>query len=168
METSPKRRRGRKGHACANSGRVHTWRINLDHTAVALVVRWLHVAAMAATFGGAILVTWLALRRDDHLLAIAVRYEQVFWAGIGVLVMTGVGNLGAFGLALPAPSTSWGANFTTKLLFVVALVALSLPRSLVVSRAARGGGSGPLRALYGATVLVFATILALATLLAHG
>jgi len=123
---------------------------------------------MAATFGGAILVTWLAARRDEHLLAIAVRYEQVFWAGIGLLVMTGVGNIGAFGLALPAPSTNWGANFTAKLLFVVALVALSLPRSIVVARSAARGHSGPLRVLYGATVAVLALIVALATLLAHG
>jgi hypothetical protein len=123
---------------------------------------------MAATFGGAILVTWLAARRDEHLLGIAVRYEQVFWAGIGVLVMTGVGNLGAFGLALPAPSTNWGANFTAKLLFVAALVALSLPRSIVVARAATRGATGPLRFFYGATVVVLGLIVALATLLAHG
>ena len=123
---------------------------------------------MAATFGGAILVTWLALRRDDHLVALAVRYEQLFWAGVGILVMTGVGNLGAFGLGLPAPSTTWGANFTAKLLFVAALVALSLPRSILVVRSAAGGDRRPLPFLYGATVAILAVIVALATLLAHG
>ena len=76
----------------------------MDHQSVALIVRWLHVAAMAVMLGGAALVTWLAMRSSRAVIAeTAVRYEQLFWAGLGVIVMTGVGNLGAFGLALPQP-----------------------------------------------------------------
>jgi hypothetical protein len=125
---------------------------------------------MAAIFGGALLVSWLtAGARPDHVLAIAVRYEQIFWAGIGVLVMTGVGNLGAFGLALPIPSTSWGETFVAKLWFVGVLVLLSLPRSLVVARGrADARDVRMLRRLYVITTVVIAAIAGLAVWLAHG
>jgi hypothetical protein len=143
----------------------------MDHQLVALVIRWLHVAAMAAILGGAVLVAWLAARGPNRVVIdVAVRYEQIFWAGLGVIVMTGVGNLGAFGLALPAPATTWGGTFTLKMLMVATLVALSLPRSLVVARAASAGrepGSA-LRWTYGVTVATLALIAALAIWLAHG
>src|SRR6266536_2421480 len=112
----------------------------MDHQSLAVAVRWLHVIAMAAAAGGALLVTWLAWRGPAERIAdVALRYEQLFWAAAGVLVMTGVGNLGGFGPALPAPDSRWGTTFITKLLFVGLLVAMSLPRSLaVVALAARG------------------------------
>jgi len=143
----------------------------VDHQLVALVIRWLHVAAMAAILGGAVLVAWLAARGPGTVVIdVAVRYEQIFWAGLGVLVMTGVGNLGAFGLALPAPVTTWGGTFTAKMLMVATLVAISLPRSLVVARAARGSQvpATTIRWLYGVTLATLALIAALAVWLAHG
>jgi hypothetical protein len=123
----------------------------MDHQSLAVAVRWLHLTAMAAALGGAFL-------------------EQLFWAAAGVLVMTGVGNLGALGTALPAPDTRWGATFTAKLLFVGLLVAISLPRSLtVLALAARGGPTGSgLRAIYRVTSGILAVIAALAVRLAHG
>jgi hypothetical protein len=142
----------------------------MDHHVAALVVRWLHVAAMAAILGGALLVSWLAVRGPSRAVVdVAVRYEQVFWAGLGVIVMTGVGNLGAFGLALPAPATTWGSTFIAKITLVAVLVALSLPRSLAVARVAGGATStAPLRWLYAVTAAAIAVITALAIWLAHG
>ena len=146
-------------------------RIEIDHHQIALALRWLHVAAMAAILGGGLLVSWLAVGDPDErfVVRVAARYEQVFWGGIGILVMTGVGNLGAFDLALPSPATSWGGIFMAKLWSVGALVALSLPRSLAVARIVMAGGSaGALRWLYPTTTVLIASIAALAVWLAHG
>jgi hypothetical protein len=67
---------------------------------------------MAAILGGALLVWWLGARRHRAdaglVLDVAERYEWIFWAAIGLQVMTGVGNLGAFGEALPASASGWG------------------------------------------------------------
>ena len=140
----------------------------LDHHALAIAIRWLHVAAMAMAFGGALLVAWLAFREPaDRVVAVAVRYEQAFWLAAGVLVMTGVGNLGAFGTDLPLPGTGWGATFTMKLFLVAFVVVGSLPRTLAVAlpgvpRAAT------LRAFYAGTALGLAAIAGLAVALAHG
>ena len=143
----------------------------MDHQQIALAVRYVHVVAMATVFGGSILVTWLAWRGPgDRIAEVAVRYEQLFWGAAGVLVMTGVGNLGALGPALPAPGTDWGATFITKLLVVAVLVAVSLPRSLAVigivarARPARRA----LRAIYGTTTGILALVVVLALKLAHG
>ena len=143
----------------------------MDHQSLALLIRWFHVVAMATILGGALLVLWLAARgTSTTVIDVAVRYEQLFWAALGVIVMTGVGNLGAFGLALPAPSTNWGGTFIAKITAVVLLIALSLPRSLVVARLA-GGAEAPtttIRWLYSATAAGVAGIAALAVWLAHG
>jgi hypothetical protein len=148
-----------------------TWGIDVDHQQIALVIRWLHVAAMAAIFGGALLVAWLAARGPRSIVVqVAVRYEQIFWAGLGTLVMTGVGNLGAFGLALPAPLTDWGTTFIAKMTAVLLLIALSLTRSIVVARLASSPDAtvSALRGLYVSTAAGIAGIAALAVWLAHG
>ena len=103
----------------------------------------------------------------------AIRYEWMFWAAAGVLVMTGIGNLAAFGADLSAPSTPWGTTLALKLGSVLALVILSLPRTLAVARMSHAAGTTPptivrLRNLYGATTAAFAVILGLAIWLAHG
>jgi len=137
---------------------------------LALGIRWLHVAAMAVAFGGAFLVAWLSFRTSaDHVIETAARYEQAFWAAAGVLVMTGVGNLGAFGENLFEPGTAWGATFVAKLWVVAALIAISLPRSLIVALLASQARPQPfdLRPVYTATTGMFAVIVALAIVLAH-
>jgi hypothetical protein len=142
-----------------------------DHHVLALAIRWLHVAAMSVAFGGAFLVTWLSYRATARqLVETAVRYEQVFWAAAGVLVMTGIGNLGAFGVDLLEPGTAWGASLIAKLWLVTALIAVSLPRSLVVALVASEARPQPvdLRSLYTVTTAMFAAIVALAIVLAHG
>jgi hypothetical protein len=134
-----------------------------------LAIRWLHVAAMAVAFGGSFLVAWLSWRAADHVIETAVRYEQVFWAAAGVLVMTGLGNLGAFGVSLLEPSTSWGTTLIVKLWLVAALIVVSLPRSLAVLVLASQARTRPvdLRPVYTVTTSIFAAIVALAIVLAN-
>jgi hypothetical protein len=115
---------------------------------LSLFVRWAHVGGMAAILGGALLVWWVSARpsRIDHGIAVHVaeRYEWIFWGAIGLQVMTGVGNLAAFGDALPAAGSTWGTKLAVKLLAVLALAVLSVPRTLVVALTAeKGQGAAP-------------------------
>jgi len=152
--------------------------MELDAHVLHVAIRWVHVAAMATAFGGAITVLALSTRPGadsaEAVTAVAVRYEWLFWAAAGVLAMTGIGNLAAFGAALLGPATNWGATLLLKLGSVLALVVLSLPRTLAVARiSASTGRTAPgsvttLRNLYGATSGAFAVILAIAVWLAHG
>jgi putative copper export protein len=151
--------------------------MELDPNVLHVAIRWLHVAAMATAFGGAITVLALAARPGvdsaSALVSVAIRYEWMFWAAAGVLAMTGIGNLAAFGAALLGPSTDWGATLLLKLGSVLALVVLSLPRTLAVARVSASTRPNPgsvttLRNLYGATTAAFAVILAFAVWLAHG
>lgn len=103
-----------------------------------LAVRWLHVVAMAVVLGGATL-TWWQFRRTETTasaataaLDAAAAYERGFWAAMGVIVMTGVGNLGSLAPFVPESGTPWGTAFAVKLLLVVALLALSVVRTLLV------------------------------------
>src|SRR2546425_571159 len=66
-------------------------------------------------------------------LEVAQRYEWIFWIAIGVQAMTGVGNLGAFGQNIPAATTPWGARLTVKLVAVLALALVSVPRTLAIA-----------------------------------
>jgi putative copper export protein len=150
--------------------------VELDPNLLHVAIRWLHVAAMATAFGGAVTVLALVTRPGasptSAVVSVAIRYEWMFWVAAGVLAMTGIGNVAAFGAALLGPSTDWGATFMFKLASVLALVVLSLPRTLAVARiSASVEGDAPvttLRNLYGATTGAFAVILALAMWLAHG
>jgi hypothetical protein len=135
-----------------------------------LAIRWLHVAAMSVAFGGAFLVAWLSWRTRDGVIETALRYEQAFWAAAGVLVMTGIGNLGAFGVSLLEPGTAWGTTLIAKLWLVAALIIVSLPRSLAVALLASQAErrSVDLRPVYTVTTAMFAAIVALAIVLANG
>lgn len=141
-----------------------------------LAVRWLHVLAAAVALGGATL-TWWSLRTavadDATALALSAGYERAFWAAMGVLVLTGVGNLGELAPFVPGADTEWGVAFTAKLLAVAAVLALSLLRTLVVQRcrradALRRGGVRALELGYGATAAALAAVVLLAEVLAHG
>ena len=112
---------------------------------------------------------WYALR-DDPGSSLPVRYEWLFWGAMGVMLVTGVGNLGALGA--PGPATRWGRLLTVKLALVAALVLGSALRTLVVGRL-RGrtrdaSAVRSLRRLYGATTLVLLGVVVLAEVLAHG
>ena len=152
--------------------------MELDPHVLHVAIRWVHVAAMATAFGGAITVLSLSIRPSGGTaaaaLGVALRYEWLFWGAAGVLTMTGIGNLAAFGGALLGPATNWGTTLLLKLGTVLALVILSLPRTLAVARmnaqtgATAAGSVVTLRNLYGATAGAFAVILAFAIWLAHG
>jgi hypothetical protein len=141
---------------------------------LSLFVRWAHVAGMAAILGGALLVWWLGVRQKganaSMVVDVAERYEWIFWAAIGLQVMTGVGNLGAFGEALPPSASGWGTKLIVKLVAVLALAVISVPRTLAV--AAMAGGKTPrpdlLAAFYGGTTAFVVGIAGLAVWLAHG
>ena len=146
---------------------------------MSFLIRFLHVAAVSYLLGGALLVALLMcspLRNrleSSPLLAVAQAYEWGFWGAIGVVVMTGAGNLGAFGEALPGPRSVWGERFSIKLALVLALLAFSLLRTMVVvlSQPAGGspapGGVKQLPAFYAGTAVLLAAIAGLATALAH-
>ena len=147
----------------------------MDAPSFSVAIRWLHVAAMAVAFGGAVLVTAVVASRPrpalDIALQVARTYEGAFWAAAGILVMTGIGNAAAFGRDLPSAESAWGAAFVAKLVGVGVLVVLSVPRTLVVVQL--GGGDGRaagavLGRLYIATAAVLVAILGIAVWLAHG
>lgn len=139
----------------------------------ALLVRWVHVLGMALLLGGAAL-TW-AIVRDDTSTRAAATYEWLFWAGAGVLVATGVGNLGSLGATIPDPGTSWGLALSLKLIAVVGLLVGSAVRSLAVVRwlaadrpTVTDAGSRRLAASYAATAVYLTLVVAIAEVLAHG
>jgi hypothetical protein len=151
------------------------------HLFLSLAIRWAHVAAMALLLGGAVLLWGLALQpataereaRDDLLLAAAGTYEWFFWAAIGLLVMTGIGNLGAFGVGLPPGEMAWGGRFIVKLVAVLIFLPGSLVRSLLVLHLGTTRPPAPrsrrlLRGGYAGTALYTAVVLGAAVVLAHG
>lgn len=150
----------------------------MDAHAFSVVIRWLHVAAMAIAFGGAGLMALLATARPDprapDLSRVAAIYERAFWGAAGVLVMTGVGNLGAFGGLLPSRDSEWGVTLLAKLGLVIALMLVSVPRTLVVAQLAAHADGGSVRTapllarLYLATLGGLVVISALAVWLSHG
>ena len=154
----------------------------VDVPSLSYLVRWLHVAAMAGLFGGALLIVALSLQssgqggEDRHsvLLTVAQTYEWLFWLAIGLLVMTGVGNLGAFGSDVPEPETTWGGKLVIKLAAVGAFALLSLIRTLlvIILGAATGGETRGQRTIlrwaYTSSLVMAAVIVAIAVSLAHG
>ena len=133
-----------------------------------LLVRTVHVLGMAVLLGGTVAV-WYARRTDRSVPSLS--FEWVFWATFGVMLVTGVGNLGALGP--PGPDTRWGRLLTAKLLVVLALVVGSGLRTMVVLRLSAAadetaGAEAPLGALYGATVVALLLLVVLAEVLAHG
>ena len=147
-----------------------------------LTVRWLHVLGMALALGGAVL-TWGVFRRfaseagsvveREAALGVATAYEWTFWTSMGVLVMTGVGNLGSLAPYVPVAGTRWGTVFALKLLAVMAVLALSVVRTVAVHRRRRAATASEsnartLRVGYAATAVALAGIVALAEVLAHG
>jgi uncharacterized membrane protein len=139
-----------------------------------LGVRWLHVLAATVAVGGGVL-TWLRLRvgpsdgDGDDAVRLARAYEWLFWAAVGTLVMTGVGNLGA--LAPTLPGGTWRTTLDAKLALVVVVLVGSAVRTRLLVRADRATGEAPIRLLrraYGATALGLVALLTLAEVLTHG
>lgn len=141
---------------------------------LSLGIRILHVLAVALLVGATAAV-WHRFRYESTGgLALAMRYEWGFWAAFGLLVLTGVGNLGAIGA--PGPSTDWGRALAAKLVVVLAVVCGSAVRTLVVVRAGDRTDDGDVPApvrrtlgrAYGATTGLLLAVVVLAEVLAHG
>lgn len=136
-----------------------------------LAVRAVHVLAMAVLLGGAAF-TWNGLRvAGGDAIRQAVDYEWVFWGAIGVVLVTGVGNLGAIGA--PGPATRWGTVFVPKLLVVLVLVVGSFVRTLLVlglrsTDEPSGRATDALRRSYALTAGVLVLIVAVAEVLVYG
>ncbi|SFR99320.1 Copper resistance protein D [Halomicrobium zhouii] len=142
-----------------------------------VAVRTLHVLGMVVLLGGAGTV-WYVARRDDPggggdtASSLASGYEWAFWGALGVMVVTGVGNLGALGA--PGPETRWGSILLVKLAVVAAFVLGSLVRTVAVARMdawsdRAGVTNAPFyRRAYGATTVVLLALVVLAEVLAHG
>lgn len=139
--------------------------------ALHLLVRTVHVLGMVTLVGGAA-GAWYALRSAPHARDPAlVRFECVFWGAMGVVLVTGVGNLGALGA--PGPGTRWGALLTVKLSVVLLVVVGSMLRTLAVLRADRETLRSPgyrrrMAGSYAATTGAFLLVVVLAEVLAHG
>jgi uncharacterized membrane protein len=156
----------------------------------AVAVRTLHLLAVTLLLGGAGL-TWLQLRRvatassasavsaaSSPTLALAESYEWLFWLAVGVVALTGVGNLGAMAPAIPTEG-GWATTLLVKLGLLLVLLVSSVWRTLVVVRVRRSVGDGSSASLsarslgvlhwsYAGTTLVLVTLLALAEVLAYG
>jgi uncharacterized membrane protein len=166
-------------HLAASTGPVAS--LPLASPLVSLFVRWLHVVAATVALGGAVLV-WGAHRESgaaagvdldfDASLALATAYEWLFWVAAGVLVMSGVGNLGTYAPAIPGGT--WASTMTWKFFFVLLVLVGSAVRSLLVVRwHTLPSASAPhrlrvLRVGYGVTALALAGVVVLAEVLAHG
>ncbi|WP_435359552.1 hypothetical protein [Haloarchaeobius sp. DFWS5] len=142
---------------------------------MALLVRLLHVLAAALLSGGAAVV-WLQFRTatgesEGHLLSAATGYEWLFWGALGLVAMTGVGNLGSLAPGVPLPDTRWGTVLAGKFVLLLAFVLLSVVRSLVVIRARSvdsADATHTLQTAYGVTTLSLLALLSLGEVLAHG
>lgn len=139
--------------------------------ATSLAIRWVHVLAMAVLLGGAV-VTWGTFRTtEEPPPGAAETYEWLFWLAAGLVVMTGVGNLGSLAPFVPGPNTSWGLTFALKLVAVVGLLVGSVVRTLAVLRGAgaeRPSAGRRLGESYAATSGYLFVLVALAVVLAHG
>lgn len=133
-----------------------------------IAVRWVHIMAAAAMFGGALLV-FVAARwhGGDRAVAekLALGFERVFWLFAGLSVISGIGNLLRNLAAAAIPI--WNDALLAKLALVGAGLLFSLARTLVVARGAPLTGAR-LQFLYGTTAGGLAAIVFLAEVLAHG
>lgn len=138
-----------------------------------VAVRTLHVLGVAVLLGGAGAL-WYAARRDDGAVdSLAGGYERAFWGVLGVMVVTGVGNLGALGA--PGPHTRWGAVLSAKLGVVAAFVLGSVVRTSAVALLDDGNEDDGervrgafYRRAYGLTTAALVALVAAAEVLAHG
>lgn len=130
--------------------------------AAALAVRWIHFIALAAILGGALAVAL----PDRPSLTLARRYEFLFWVAIGLVVVSGIGNVGRLAPNVPAFESRWGRLFALKLIAVVGLIAVSTVRSGIVARTGNDGDVD--RRWYLLTAGWVAALAAIAVVMARG
>lgn len=147
---------------------------------MAFLVRSIHTGSAAFILGGAILlIIAFYLVRSEQVSSTAVMlklmqaYEYGFWAAMGLMVATGVGNLGHFGEFLPDPETGWGARFLMKMYLLAFLLALSAVRFMALHLLTSAPPEqqrtrvGVMQSLYGMTAVLALAIGGFAVSLAH-
>lgn len=148
---------------------------------MAFLVRSIHVGSVTFILGGALLLVLVFyLNRSGPLSSSAVllklmeAYEYGFWAAMGLIVATGVGNVAHFGDGLPGLESTWGLRFSLKLALVGVLLALSAVRVLALYLVSStppehrtGVAISRLQGLYGASAIVVAGAGGLAIAMAH-
>jgi hypothetical protein len=113
------------------------------------------------------------LSSADVLLKLMEAYEYGFWAAMGFIVATGVGNIAHFGDGLPGLHSTWGLRFSLKLALVGVLLAVSAVRVLALSLVSstpsehRARALANLKGLYGATAALITGAGGLAIAMAH-
>ena len=138
---------------------------------------------MAFLFGGSTFL-WSLFRRlkdaqtleDRQILLQAVEvFERNSWIASGLIVLTGIGNLGVFGAGLPSKNTEWGTMLAIKLVTVLLFILFSLLRTMLILRIRLPiEHSWPLPLLrllirlYASTALFLLLIIVQALSLAHG
>jgi uncharacterized membrane protein len=148
-----------------------------------LLTRLLHVTAMAYLFGGALLL-WVLFRiftpqlpndRQIFILKAAEIYETGSWMALGLVVLSGVGNLGFFGEGLPGVETTWGTRLALKLITLFLYLLFALYRTLLIAGIRRLYAGNPdstrvhsLSRLYAGTAIFLLIILTEAMILSHG
>lgn len=127
-----------------------------------VAVRSLHFLALAVLLGGSATIALL----DRPSPTLARRYEYAFWIGIGIIVATGVGNVGMLAPAVPDLETTWGRTFAVKVIAVIGLLLFSMIRT---GRIGDGAGDAlPDRRWYALTAGWVAVIAVLAVVMARG
>ena len=147
---------------------------------MAFLVRGIHVGSVTFILGGAILLILVFyLNRStpigptDVMLKLMQAYEYGFWAAMGLIVATGIGNVAHFGDGLPGLSSEWGQRFTVKLALVGVLLLVSSVRVLALYLVSstpaelRPSRVANLEGLYGATAVIAAGAMGLAIAMAH-
>lgn len=128
----------------------------------AAMVRWTHFVAMGTVLGGAVVVAV----SDRPPATLVRRYEYLFWVAIGLVVVTGIGNIGQFTPRVPEFGSRWSQLFTLKLFGILGLLVISIIRTGLVVRIPKGGV--PDRRWYLLTTIWVAAIVAVAVVMARG
>lgn len=127
----------------------------------ALTVRWIHFVGLATILGGAIAV---ALPPTPSIV-LARRYEYIFWGAIGLVVVSGIGNVGYLAPSVPEFGSRWGQLFALKLLVVFGLIVMSLVRTGIIVQTL---DESPDRRWYALTALWTILLVAIAVVMVRG
>ncbi len=114
---------------------------------MSLLLRWIHVLAAATWIGGMLFIALVLVpvtrRLDDAALRTRLirdtgrRFRTVGWIALGLLVLTGIGNLWFYPIFLRSP------RFHAKLGFVLVALVLSVVHDFVLGPRAGQPGADP-------------------------
>ena len=150
----------------------------MDPAILSIAYRLLHLLGMGILVGGALVLAMSAVGAADsqtRWLCLALRYERLFWPVLALQVLTGVGNIGTLGEAVPGPATLWGGWLALKFIAIGLVVPLSLTRTVAVARlvavserALPARGMSMFGRMYLTSAALLAAVVYLAVRLAHG